>query len=203
MDSQTLAVYNQQAHAIAVRHLAYGETPTHFGLQLLAYFWSGEPTADIGAGGGRDSHWLHQQGFPLVGYDGSEGMLAEARRLYPECDFRYALLPHLSEIPSDTYTNVLCSFVLMHLPFDELPLAIHHLARILKPTGRLIVAFRPSKTESDREDDGRLFTPISLEHMQEWMTAADLQVLESETRQNKAEPVSHWHFVVAERLPHP
>jgi ubiquinone/menaquinone biosynthesis C-methylase UbiE len=200
MDTKTLAIYDEQASAIVARHLAYGETPTHFGAQLRAYFWGGEATADIGAGSGRDSHWLHQQGFPVVGYDGSEGMLAEARLRYPDCEFHHALLPHLTEIPSATYSNVLCSFVLMHLPYEELPLAIENLARILKPSGRLMVAYRPSKSDSEREADGRLFTPISLEQMQAWMKIATLNVLVAETRQSKADPVTHWHLVVAERL---
>lgn len=201
MDEKTIAIYNAQAEAIAARHLAYGDSPSPLWSRLLSYFKAGEATADVGCGSGRDTHWLHQAGFPIVGYDGSEGMLAGARQRYPDGDFRSAFLPNLAEIPSAAYRNVLCSFVLMHLPKAELPIAIHNLARILKPEGRLLVAFRPSKAQSEREADGRLFTPISLSEMTEWMTAARLQILEAATHQDSDDPRFYRYFTVAERLP--
>lgn len=199
MDDNTIRVYNEQASQIVARHLRHGSEPTHFQSQLVMYFRAGEATADIGAGSGRDSHWLHHQGYPVVGYDGSEGMLAEAQRLYPECDFRYATLPHLSEIPSATFINVLCSFVLMHLPEAELPIAIDNLARLLQPSGRLMVAFRPSRTTGDREADGRLFTPIVPEHMSRWMEASGLTVLEVNSLPSTTYENQQWHLLVAER----
>lgn len=201
MDTKTLDVYNQQAPSIVARHLAYGSHDMLFGSRILASFRPGEPTADIGSGSGRDTYWLHQQGFPVVGYDASEGMMAEARHLYPECEFRHALLPDLAGMPSDTYTNVLCSFVLMHLPPTELPAALANLARILKSDGRLVVAYRHSKTESEREADGRLFTSIPLDQMQLWMEQAALRVLVAESYQSSNDPAFHWYLLAAERLP--
>jgi ubiquinone/menaquinone biosynthesis C-methylase UbiE len=201
MDTKTLEVYNQQAPTIVARHLAYGNHDMLFGSRVLAFFRPGEPTADIGSGSGRDTHWLHQQGFPVVGYDASEGMMAEARHLYPECEFLHALLPDLAGVPSNTYTNVLCSFVLMHLPATELPKALANLVRILKSDGWLIVAYRHSKTESKREADGRLFTPISLEQMQVWMEQVALRVLVAESHQSSNDPAFHWYLLVGERSP--
>ncbi len=200
MDTKTLDVYNQQAPTIVARHLAYGSHDMLFGSRVLAYFRPGEPTADIGSGSGRDTRWLHQQGFSVVGYDGSEGMLAEARQLYPECEFRHALLPDLAGVPSDSYANVLCSFVLMHLPSTQLPTALANLARILNAGGRLIVAYRYSKTDSEREADGRLFTSIPLEQMQTWMEQAKLRVLAAESHQSTNAPEFHWFLLAAERL---
>jgi ubiquinone/menaquinone biosynthesis C-methylase UbiE len=199
MDDQTIRIYNEKASHIVARHLQHGSHPNHLEAKLTTYFRLGKPTADIGTGSGRDSQWLYHHGYPVVSYDGSEGMLAEARQLYPECDFRYALLPHLAEIPSATYTNVLCSFVLMHLPEAELPVAIQNLARILHPSGRLMVAFRPSRTGGVREADGRLFTPISPEQTFHWMEAVGLTILEANTLPSSTYENQQWHLIVAEK----
>lgn len=202
MDEKTVNIYDEKAPVIVARHLAHrtGTYPNRFEEAVLTYFRVGEPTADIGSGSGRDTQWLRDLGFPVVGYDGSKGMLAEAQRLYPNEEFRYSLLPLLPEVPSESYTNILCSFVLMHLPTDELPVAIANLARILKKKGRLIVAFRPSRADGEREEDGRLFTPIDPEAMAGWMRDAGLEVLAMDTHPSDVYPASHWHLLVAERL---
>jgi len=69
------------------------------------------PTADIGCGSVRDTQWL-------TGYDTSERLLAEARRLHPSA--RYAALPELHNIADETFCNVLCETVIMHLPPDAI-----------------------------------------------------------------------------------
>lgn len=197
MDHQTLQTYDQKATSIAARH--HQNKPNQVHDHILTYFHTGELTADVGCGSGRDTEWLHHQGFPTIGYDGSEGMLAEARQLYPEGDFRTALLPNLATIPDASYLNVLCNAVLMHFDKSETPLVLQNLARIMRPTGRLIVSFRGSQDIEEREADGRLYTRIQLDEMTSWMEAADLKVLVAETLPDPVRTGGEWSLAVAER----
>ena len=50
----------------------------------------------------------------------------------------------------------------MHLPAESIPASVANLIRILKPGGRLVLTFRHGYQGKEREDDGRLFTPLDL-----------------------------------------
>lgn len=197
MDQQTLHVYNQKAASIAARH--HQNKPNRVHEQIAAYFHVGAATADVGCGSGRDTEWLMAHGYPTVGYDGSEGMLAEAQQRNPSAEFHLAFLPDLSEIPDQHYFNILCNAVLMHFAKSETPAALQNLARILRPTGRLVVSFRGSQDVAERETDGRLYTRLGLEEMMQWMEAAGLRVLAAETLPDPVRPGGEWSVMVAER----
>lgn len=197
MDHQTLAIYNQQAASIAARH--HQNQPNQVHEQILAHFHAGEATADVGCGSGRDTEWLMAHGFPTIGYDGSEGMVAEARQRNPQGEFHLAFLPELAEIPDSQFLNLLCNAVLMHLPKAELAHALRHLARIMRPTGRLIVSFRGSQAIEEREADGRLYTRIEIAEMREAMRSAGLRVLFAETLPDPVRIGGEWNVAVAER----
>ena len=97
MDRATLAAYDNDAAAFAKD---WHEQPAPVDLQEIVarFFIKGGATADIGCGSGREVAWLNANGFPAVGFDASEGLLAEARRRYPEFTFAHAELPELRGI---------------------------------------------------------------------------------------------------------
>ncbi len=121
----------------------------------------GAPARDVGSGSGRDDAWLNQHGYPAIGLEPSPMMIAEARKAYPDIEVRLYSLPELTTIEDASFDNVLCVAVLMHLPPIDLRCAVVHLARILRPGGRLIVSYRTPPPECERAIDGRLFTTIS------------------------------------------
>jgi SAM-dependent methyltransferase len=113
MDPRTLATYDHEAPAYAAEwHAQPAPSDMH---ALIRQFFRPGPTADIGCGSGRDIAWLDENGFPATGYDASEGLLAEARRLHPGVRFFSASLPTLDGIGDGIFTNVLCETVIMHL----------------------------------------------------------------------------------------
>jgi SAM-dependent methyltransferase len=114
-------------------------------------------TADIGCGNGRDVAWLAAHGYHVTGFDASQGLLDEARQLYPELAFRTATLPSLAEI-DEQFDNVVCETVLMHLPVDAIPDAIDNLVRILRPNGMLYLSWRVTEGADVRQPDGRLYS---------------------------------------------
>jgi SAM-dependent methyltransferase len=98
------------------------------------------------------------KGFETVGYDASRGLLAEARKLHPGIDFCQAALPELDAIGDQTFENVLCETVIMHLPADAIAPSVRRLMSLLRPGGTLYLSWRVTEGDDQRLDDGRLYT---------------------------------------------
>jgi SAM-dependent methyltransferase len=160
MDRATLAAYDGAAAAFAK---GWHEQPAPTDLHaLVRRFFRPGLTADIGCGSGRDAAWLAAHGFPTVGYDPSERLLAQARATYPELRFETAGLPELRGIADGTFDNVLCETVIMHLDRAAIAPSARRLVSILKPGGVLALSWRVE--EADRRDQhGRLFSAFDKE----------------------------------------
>jgi SAM-dependent methyltransferase len=199
MDERTLGVYDRNAAEIAARHRAGAHQRLHEALR--DHLLKGQPTADIGAGSGRDTVWLSVNGFPAVAYEPSAGMRRELAAAYPALNVREATLPGLDAIPGASFVNVLCAAVLMHLPADSLSDALRNLARITKPGGRLALTYRTSQTGADRESDGRLFTPIDTADLINQLADVGVEVTLSEAKEHPRQPGAVWTLILAKRLP--
>jgi SAM-dependent methyltransferase len=194
VDPQTIAIYDECAAAIAARH--GGSEFVGFYDLARRYFHQAAPTADIGCGSGRYAAWLVDHGYPVVGYEASEGMRAQARTLFPALDVRPAFLPELAAIADASYTNLVCMAVLMHLPQSEHSRAITGLARILRPGGRLIVTWRSSAVADEREADGRLFSELPLSDAAICFNRAGIRLLHQEEQSDPARSRVRWRSVV-------
>jgi SAM-dependent methyltransferase len=155
MDRQTLAAYDAGAETFAAD---WHEQPPPTDLHaLIRRFFKPGATADVGAGSGREVAWLVANGFPAIGFEPSQGLLAQARSRYPNLVFESAALPELAGIPDGSFDNVLCETVLMHLARDQIAPAVSRLVSLLKPDGILYLSWRVA--EADRRDQhGRLYT---------------------------------------------
>lgn len=198
MDAETIAAYQRSAAAHCARYRLI--VPNELRRFMPAGFHAGEPTADIGCGSGRDTAWLSARGFPTAGYDASPAMLAEARAAFPALTFAEERLPALASIADEAYANVLCVSTLMHLPADELPLAVASLARILRPRGRLLLSVRTGVSGALREADGRLFTPITAEQLAGWLADAGFTIVRQQPEADPYRAEISWQTVLAERL---
>lgn len=197
MDQFTIATYDKHAGDFAAAQRE--KTPEALRRLILAHFRPGAPTADIGCGSGRDTTWLVEHGFPVVGYDASAGMLVEARRAFPELEFGLAALPELTGVADGTYQNVLCSAVIMHLPQASLPAALGGLVRILMAGGRLVLTYRGSQVAEPREPDGRLYSPIEPGELARHCATVGLRVLHQSAATDAGRVGVVWHVLVAER----
>lgn len=199
MDDQTLSYYQTNATSIATQYRS--DMPERLHALMRAHFRPGAPTADIGCGSGRDVHWLKGAGFPVVGYDAATMLLDEARKAFPDIEVREAVLPELAAIPDATYTNVLCSATLMHLPAAAMIAAVQNLARITASNGCLVVSVRGSTTATSREPDGRLFTPLPTGRLTLLLEAVGFVV--EQTLEHPDTNRSHitWTTLVARRSP--
>lgn len=154
-DARTLAAYAQHASSYSQDWLDQPPPADLYAL-LERYLVAGGETADIGCGNGRDTAWLAAHGYPVIGFDGSDALLAEARRLNPGLEFRHAMLPELAEI-GQSFDNIVCETVIMHLPAATIPLALHGLLGRLRPGGVLYLSWRVTAGSDLRHDDGRLY----------------------------------------------
>jgi SAM-dependent methyltransferase len=154
MDRQTLAAYDDAAQAFA---RDWHEQPAPSDLHaIIRRFFAPGRTADVGCGSGREVAWLAAHGFAAIGYDPSEGLLKEARARYPQLEFVAAALPELTGVAADTFENVLCETVVMHLDHDAIVPSVRRLITILKPGGTLYLSWRVSPSDQ-RDQHGRLY----------------------------------------------
>jgi SAM-dependent methyltransferase len=155
MDRTTLAAYNDAATAFSEDwHAQPPPTDLH---ALIRYYFRPGLTADIGCGSGREVAWLVANGFPSVGYDASEGLLFEARARYPQLSFETAALPELGPISGESFDNVLCETVIMHLPREAIAPSLQRMMGILRPGGVLYVSWRVTDGADLRDAHGRLY----------------------------------------------
>jgi ubiquinone/menaquinone biosynthesis C-methylase UbiE len=98
----------------------------------------GSLVADVGTGTGFLAEAALDAGARVIGIDGSEGMLHQARTRFGGRDFEgragdVGALP----LEQDEVDVVLANMVLHHAP--DPPRAIREMARVLKPGGRLVI----------------------------------------------------------------
>ncbi len=119
----------------------------------------GQSAADIGAGSGFITEGLIREGLQVIAVDQSEAMLAEMKMKFAEIeaiDYRVGEAAQLP-IPDE---SVDYAFANMYLHHVEVPsAAIKEMARILKPSGKLVI------TDLDQHD----FAFLRDEHHDRWM----------------------------------
>ena len=155
MDRSTLEAYDQNAVSFAEDWESQPSPDDIY--DIVRRFFRKGPTADIGCGSGRDTAWLAQNGFAATGYDASEGLLIEARRLHPDLQLHHAALPELSGIAEESLANVFCETVIMHLPPDAIAASVARLMAILQPEGTLYLSWRVTEGHDKRDERGRLY----------------------------------------------
>ncbi len=156
MDKKTLNAYSELAKSYSEDWLAQPQPSDMYQL-LKTFFVPGGNTADVDCGNGCDANWQAENGFKVCGFDSSKELLTIASELYPNIKFKQAYLPELKEL-TEKYQNILCETVIMHLPKDQISIAIQNLKRILQKDGVLYLSWRVTEGEDARNSDGRLYS---------------------------------------------
>jgi 2-polyprenyl-3-methyl-5-hydroxy-6-metoxy-1,4-benzoquinol methylase len=191
MDQPTLAAYDADPQTFVRRWLDRPE-PTGLNALMLRHFKPGGATADIGSGGGRLTAWLAAQGFAVVGFDASEGLLAQARARHPQLEFRHAALPELRGVVRNSFDNVFCKGVLMHLTRAEIAPAVASMAALLKPGGVLLLNWRITRPADERDEYGRLYTAFESDLVRKALAGQMMLVDEEDERSGMA-----YHTILA------
>ena len=96
--------------------------------------------ADLGCGPGHLARYLADRGHSVQGYDLSEGMLREARRLHPAIRFEQLDFTNL-HIPDGTWAGIVAGYALIHLDPETLSSCLLRLVRALEPRGPILASF--------------------------------------------------------------
>lgn len=110
-------------------------------LDRVAAAADGRPVVEVGCGPGHVTAYLADAGADALGIDLSPGMIAEARRRFPDGTYEVGDLRKLMRPTSaDGWAAVLGWYSLIHLAASELPDAVSALARPLAQGGWLVLA---------------------------------------------------------------
>ncbi len=110
-------------------------------LDRVAAAADGGPVVEVGCGPGHVTAYLADAGADATGIDLSPGMVAEARRRYPDGQYEVGDLRRLMRPTTGPgWSAVLGWYSLIHLAESELPDAVAALARPLAPGGLLVLA---------------------------------------------------------------
>ncbi|GAA3571242.1 class I SAM-dependent methyltransferase [Microlunatus spumicola] len=131
----------------------------------------GTEVADVGCGTGRLEPYLAFVGLRPSGVDLSREMVRVARRDQPGFTFEVADLRHLPYADA-SLPGVVCWYSLMYLPPDERPAALAELARVVRPGGHLVTAW---KLGDDSARRGGLTTGLGIAFDVWWLSAPTME----------------------------
>jgi len=95
---------------------------------------------DLGCGPGQTTAFLHGCGVSVRGLDLSANLLREARQRHPDVEFEAGVLLAL-QLADASLAGVVAFYAIVHLSPAGLRRALEEMHRVLRPGGRLLLAF--------------------------------------------------------------
>ena len=115
-------------------HLAFRDLPEIFRAHV-----KGTAALDFGCGTGRSTRFLAGLGFEAVGVDISAEMVAKARAIDPEGDYRLIPGDDMSALPPGSFSLIQSAFTFDNIPGAETKVHLFRgLRELLKPNGILV-----------------------------------------------------------------
>jgi SAM-dependent methyltransferase len=99
---------------------------------------------DLGCGPGQWSGWLHDLGLDVLGIDLVPAFVAHARWRHPGPSYQVGSMTDL-DLPDASVAGVLAWFSTIHLPPDELDVALAGVRRVVADGGPVVVGFFDSE----------------------------------------------------------
>jgi SAM-dependent methyltransferase len=95
---------------------------------------------DMGCGPGHVARYLRDIGTTVFGLDLSPRMVEQARQLNPDISFREGNMFAL-DIPDRALAGIAAFYAIVNIPKGFLPVVFRQMERVLRPGGRLLLAF--------------------------------------------------------------
>jgi SAM-dependent methyltransferase len=133
----------------------------------------GVEVADVGCGTGRLLPYLAGRGLSPRGVDLSPGMVETAKREHPGFAYEVA---DVRELPfgDATLAGVVCWFSLIYLAPDARARAFAELARVVRPGGYLVAAFKHGDGGRHRNAPGSLVSSLGVDFDRYWLSAREM-----------------------------
>lgn len=168
IDDLTLKYYAEHAIEVAER---YNNVDSGLSDYVRRTLRSGARILDVGAGSGRDMHYLLKAGYEVYGVEPCNELRALALATYPELKGRLEIgaLPDIGQPYGGKYDAIVCSAVLMHVKKQEVFSSAYAIRENLKDNGRLLISIprrRAGIDDNNRDQNGRLFNSIRPEYLE-------------------------------------
>lgn len=190
-DQATLDFYTREAAAYA--DYADGEKRSSQLSHFLSMLPEGGRALDFGCGPGWAGGRMLVEGFQAEGFDGSEGLAAEAQA-------RYGLVVKVGrfeEFATETpFDGIWASFCLLHDTREAMPGHLARLAAALVPGGAIYIGLKEGEG-AHRDSLGRMYTYFSEPEMRGLLSAAGFADVQAETEPSKGydgEPATSMHI---------
>jgi SAM-dependent methyltransferase len=109
-------------------------------------------TCDLGCGPGHVARYLHERGVRVCGVDLSRRMVDCARHLNPGIPFSQGDMRALP-VENTAWSGIAAFYSIVNLPHAVIVEALHEMARVLEPGGRLFLAFHTGEDTLHKEED--------------------------------------------------
>jgi len=165
--------------------------------KFITYIKTGKKILDVGCGPGRDTKYLMEHGFDVVGIDFSKDMINEARKRVPNGNFRLMNMMGL-DFYDNSFDGVWSLGSFLHIEKKEASAVLKEFWRVLKKCGVLVVIVKHGSGEAleDKYGATRFFAYYTQEELVDLIKMSGFKVLESfvETLDNT------WIVVFAEAV---
>jgi ubiquinone/menaquinone biosynthesis C-methylase UbiE len=131
----------------------------------------GTNVGDVGCGTGRLAPFLAGRGLSPRGIDLSPGMILVARRDHPSFGFDVADVRGLP-FEDASLAGVVCWYSLMFLAPSDRPAAFTELARVVRPGGYLVTAFKAGDSQVRRAGHS---TGLGVEFDVYWLSPGEME----------------------------
>lgn len=178
---KTISAYNNNPQKYIQRTKEM--IPYHAIDKMIKYLPSGSLMLDAGCAFGRDTKIFADKGLKTIGIDLSEQLLNEARKRFPQIEFRQMDVRKL-DFPSNYFDGIWCNAVLLHLKDEDIIKALKEFNRVLKKNGILCISFKEGagseeKIESFSSDNSRFFNYQTKETVDKLIREAGLIPIET------------------------
>lgn len=156
--NNTLKYYDQNAENLCEKYDAIDFEKIQKSISI--YLVGAEKVLEIGSGSGRDANYLIENGFDVVGIDGSREMINRAEDNYPKLKGKliHAVLP--DEFPDfgERFEGFYSIGTMMHLEEKDLVILLQKVNEVLVPKSPVYIS-----VSGDRElkNDERFFLNFS------------------------------------------
>jgi len=144
---------------------------------------------DAGCGSGRDTKAFLEMGYQVDAFDASSELVTLATN-YAGINIKLAVFEDINDI--EKFDAIWCCASLLHIPEIELPSTLNKLALALKKGAQWYVSFKYG--DSQREKDGRLFTDMNEDRLNQFIACIPSVEIESMwiTKDNRPDKSEKW-----------
>ncbi|MFC1697454.1 class I SAM-dependent methyltransferase [Nanoarchaeota archaeon] len=142
---------------------------------------------DVGCASGRDSQYLMEDGYDVIGIDLSKNMIKSAKKLVPKCKFENMDLAEM-KYKDKTFNGIWDHATFCHVPKKHSILVLEEYNRVMKSGAILYIGLREGEGEKMviYEKSGnkpRFFSYYNMEELAKLLKKAGFEILENFTEE--------------------